>query len=124
MEMVCVIEESGEVTILETVEAVVEVLLMETSALCIITFIVTVEIGQKIPVNNSCSFNFRERNNKTILPLVRSAPETPAAEVLGIRQDSDHGDLLQYRVTEADTQLRLGRVGHEAEDVVTRHLRV
>ena len=122
MEMVCVIEESGEVTILETVEAVVEVLLMETSALCIITFIVTVEIGQEIPVNNDDSIS--DKLNTVMSPFIRSTSKTPAAEILGVGQDSDHGDLLQYRVTEADTQLRLGRVGHEAEDVVTRNLRV
>ena len=122
MEMVCVIEESGEVTILETVEAVVEVLLMETSALCIITFIVAVEVGQKIPVNNDDSIS--DKINTVMSPFIRSTSKTPAAEILGVCQDSDHGDLLQYRVAEADTQLRLGRVGHEAEDVVTRHLRV
>ena len=122
MEMVCVIEESSEVTILETVEAVVEVLFMETSALCIITFIVTVEIGQQIPVNNDDSVS--DKLNTVMSPFIRTTSETPAAEILGVCQDSDHGDIIQYRVAEADTQLWLGRVGHEAEDVVTRHLRV
>ena len=69
-------------------------------------------------------FNSFQRKVATILPLVRSASETPAAKVLGVRQDSDHGNLLQDGVTEADTQLGAGRAGHEAQDVVTRDLRV
>ena len=72
MEMVCVIEISSEITILKTVEAVVEVLLMETSALCIITFIVTVEVGQQIPDNNDASisdkFNTRCHPSSGALP--------------------------------------------------------
>ena len=57
MEMVCVIEESGEVSILETVEAVVKVLLMKTSAVCVIAFIVTVEVGQQIPLSKDDSIS-------------------------------------------------------------------
>ena len=46
MKVVCVIEKSGEVTIFQTIEAVIEVFLVKTSALCTVAFIVTVEIGQ------------------------------------------------------------------------------
>ena len=60
MKMMCVIEKPSEVTIFETVEAVIEVFLVKTSALCTVALVVTVEIGQKIPVNN-CYINFRER---------------------------------------------------------------
>ena len=54
-----------------------------------------------------------------MLPLIDDTVKTPAPNVLGIRQDSDHGNLLEYRAAEADTDLRMGRVGGEAEDVVT-----
>ena len=122
MVMVRVIEKSSEITIFETVEAVIEVFLVKTSALRVIAFIVTVEVGQQIPANKVVESISEKRNS--ILLFIWSTPETPAAEVLWIRQDSDHGDLLQYRETEADTQLGAGRAGHEAEDVVTRDLRV
>ena len=51
MVMVCVIEKSSEVTIFETVEAVIEVFFVKTSALSVIAFIVTVEVRQQIPAN-------------------------------------------------------------------------
>ena len=51
MVMVRVIEKSSEITIFETVEAVIEVFLVKTSALRVIAFIVTVEVGQQIPAN-------------------------------------------------------------------------
>ena len=51
MVMVCVIEKSSEVTIFETVKAVIKVFLVKTSALSVIAFIVTVEVGQQIPAN-------------------------------------------------------------------------
>ena len=59
-----------------------------------------------------------------MLPLIDDTVKTPATNVLGIHQDSDHGNLLEYCAAEADTELRMGRVGGEAEDVVTWHLRV
>ena len=111
MVMVCVIEKSSEVTIFETVKAVIKVFLVKTSALSVIAFIVTVEVGQQIPANKVVE-SISEKKTPNLmsryLPFIWSTPETPAAEVLWIRQDSDHGDLLQYRVTEADTQLGAG----------------
>ena len=120
MVMVRVIEKSSEITIFETVEAVIEVFLVKTSALRVIAFIVTVEVGQQIPANKVVE-SISEKSYVTLL-FIWSTPETPAAEVLWIRQDSDHGDLLQYRVTEADTQLGARGACHEAKDVVTRDL--
>ena len=67
MKMVCTIEKPGKVTIFETVEAVIEVFLVKASALSSVAFVVTIEVGQQIPVNN-CYINFRERkenNNST-----------------------------------------------------------
>ena len=84
MEMVCVIEESGEVTILKTVEAVIKVLLMEASALCVvIAFIVTVEVGQQIPVNKDESISDKLHTNMSRYPSAGALPRHQQRRFLG-----------------------------------------
>ena len=127
MEMVCVIEESGEVTILETVEAVIKVLLMEASALCVIAFIVTVEVGQQIPVNKDESISDKLNTNMTRYPSSGALPRHQQRRFLGSAKTpimTTSSRIVWQRLTqscvwgELVTRLRmLSRDISESEDV-------